>query len=173
MKLLSDILMHNHETSTELILGIKNQKHSAISQLYDDYSPALYSFIIKTVPAQDNAETILKAVFYKVWNDIEAYNLKGGSLFVWLLNITRDEVINTLLQSESVQKLKPSGSQALGYQLLPVEAFYSGLSLIEKTILSLRHCKDFSVGEISALLQLPAKLIERKLREALKKQKRI
>ena len=64
-------------------LQLRNEK--AFSQLYDSYSPALFSEVKRIVKCQLTAEEILQNVFLKIWLNIEKYSREKSSLFTWMI----------------------------------------------------------------------------------------
>ena len=69
------------QLQNELIPAIKKREEAAFIKLYDIYSSALYSYILKMVLEEAKAELILKSTFVFVWKNIETYNNKQSSFF--------------------------------------------------------------------------------------------
>lgn len=73
---------------------LKTRSSSAFAQLYDKYSGALFGIICKMVQNVNVAEELLQDVFVKAWKNIDKYDMEKGSLFTWLLQITRNTCID-------------------------------------------------------------------------------
>ena len=78
----------------QIIQFLQLQDKRAISMLYDQYAGSLYGVAYKIVQSEQVAEDILQDVFIKVWQKGKDYNSAKGSLFTWLLNITRNRAID-------------------------------------------------------------------------------
>jgi RNA polymerase sigma-70 factor (ECF subfamily) len=68
-------LMHNDNA---LIDQLKNKDERALSLLYDKYSGAIYSVILKMIKDEGKAQNILQDTFMTVWNKAESYNSEKG-----------------------------------------------------------------------------------------------
>jgi RNA polymerase sigma factor (sigma-70 family) len=69
---------------------LKAKNREAFAELYDRYSPALFGFICKLVKNQRMAEELLQRAFIKIWKNIDNYDESKGTLFAWILRITRN-----------------------------------------------------------------------------------
>ena len=77
--------------------------------LYDHYSGAIYSVILRIIRNEEIAEEILQDVFLKFWNKIGSYDADKGRLFTWMLNIARNQSIDRT-RSKEVGKDRKTGS---------------------------------------------------------------
>jgi RNA polymerase sigma factor (sigma-70 family) len=75
---------------------LKTRSCDAFAKLYDRYSAALYGIICRMVCNSNTGEELLQDVFVKVWKNIDKYDTAKGSLFTWLLQITRNTCIDYL-----------------------------------------------------------------------------
>ena len=60
----------------------------AISDLYDQYSPALYGMILRIVKSHSKAEAIVEHTFLKILEEIDTYR-KLTTFFTWMCSIAR------------------------------------------------------------------------------------
>ena len=74
----------------ELVQGLKDKNEEAFSVLYDAYAPSLLGIANKMVNNKPASEEILQDVFVKIWKHIHTYDIAKGSLFTWMVNITRN-----------------------------------------------------------------------------------
>ena len=63
-------LMQNDRT---LIQDLKNKDEHALALLYDKYSGAIYSVILKMIRDEGKAQNLLQDTFMTVWNKAENY----------------------------------------------------------------------------------------------------
>lgn len=75
---------------------LKNKDQMAYSRLYDMYSGVLYGIVCRILRGEDDAEDVLQDSFVKIWKNIDGYDERKGTLFTWLLNITRNTAIDFL-----------------------------------------------------------------------------
>ncbi len=81
-------------TEQELIVLLKAKQKKGFDLLYNRYSNVLYDITLKIVHDRDIAQDVLQDSFVKVWTHIAFYEPSKGSLFTWLLNITRNTAID-------------------------------------------------------------------------------
>ncbi len=97
----SQSITNNHASAATvdtaiLVHMIKSRNEKGFHILYDNYSGALFSIIIKLVRRTDVAEDVLQEVFLKIWKHIDGYDPARGTLFTWMLNIARYNAIDYL-----------------------------------------------------------------------------
>jgi RNA polymerase sigma factor (sigma-70 family) len=68
--------------------------------LYDHYSGALYSVVLRVIRNEDIAQEVLQDAFLKIWAKIETYDSTKGRLFTWMLNVTRNLAIDKTRSKE-------------------------------------------------------------------------
>jgi RNA polymerase sigma-70 factor (ECF subfamily) len=86
-----------------LVAGLRACDNSFLDYLYDHYSGALYSVILRVVRDEDVAQEVLQDAFLKIWNKIDSYDSSKGRLFTWMLNVTRNLAIDRT-RSREIQK---------------------------------------------------------------------
>ena len=86
---------------------------TAFEYLYDHYSAALYSVVLRVVRQQDIAEEVLQDTFLKIWDRMSSYDASKGRLFTWMLNIARNQAIDRTRSREMSQLRKTDDIQNL------------------------------------------------------------
>jgi len=86
---------------------IIGQDQKAFCKLYCSYSNVLLAEITKRIKSKETAEDLLQDVFTTIWQKGYQYNPAKGSLYTWMISITRNRCIDYLR--------KPK----FGYQCLP------------------------------------------------------
>lgn len=84
---------------------LKAKNREAFSTLYDQYSATLFNIIGKIVRNTKASEELLQDIFIKVWKNIDRYDASKGTLFTWMLNITRNTCIDYLRSSRHKREL--------------------------------------------------------------------
>ena len=75
-------LMQNDNT---LIQDLKNKDERALSLLYDNYSGAIYSVILKMIRDEGKAQDLLQETFMTVWDKAESYDADKGRFYTWVI----------------------------------------------------------------------------------------
>lgn len=71
---------------------LRSDDHSKFEKLYDHYAPAMYGWILKSIPDTDSAEFILCSSFQKVIQCIDQYNPEKCGFLTWLIQISNKEI---------------------------------------------------------------------------------
>lgn len=79
-----------------LILKLQNRDESALSLLYDRYSPALYGVIVRLCRDEQMAENLLQDTFVTIWEKSEAYDFDKGRFYTWAYRIAKNKTLNFL-----------------------------------------------------------------------------
>jgi RNA polymerase sigma factor (sigma-70 family) len=88
---------------------LRARDKSAFEYLYDRYSSAIYSVVLKVIRTEAVAEEVLQDVFLKFWNRIDTYDSEKGKLFTWMLNIARNQAIDRTRSKELSKSRKTDG----------------------------------------------------------------
>ncbi len=89
--------MYHSETHQELVALLLQKNKEGFTIIYDKYAPTLYAILLKLVGNNATiAEDLLQESFTKIWNNVEQYEPQQGSIFTWMLQITRDNANNYL-----------------------------------------------------------------------------
>ncbi|CAN5323414.1 sigma-70 family RNA polymerase sigma factor [soil metagenome] len=89
-----------------LIERLSRRDPTALDYLYDHYSGALYSVVLRIVRKEEVAEECLQDVFIKIWDRMVSYDPSKGRLFTWMLNIARNQAIDKTRSKEMSQGRK-------------------------------------------------------------------
>lgn len=79
-----------------LVQMVQSKSERGFNILYDRYSNALYSKLIKIVGHTEVADDLLQDTFVKIWKNINQFDPAKGALFTWMLNIARNQAIDYL-----------------------------------------------------------------------------
>jgi RNA polymerase sigma-70 factor (ECF subfamily) len=79
-----------------LVAGVRSGDEHAMAQLYDRYSPVVYSVALRVLADTGAAEDVLQEVFLQLWRNPAAFDSNRGSLGAWLAVIARNRSIDAL-----------------------------------------------------------------------------
>ncbi len=177
--------MSQYDDMPFLISSLKAKDEKAFAYLYDHYSTALYGIIFKVVNDDDDAADVLQEAFISIWKSIETYDsAKGGSLFTWMLNISRNKAIDRYRQKSRVREnqtdYKIVHTQSEHFKSTTLNTDKIGLNtLIDKLkpdlkeMIELHYFKGFTHQEITDKTQLPLGTVKTKIRTAMKDLKQL
>jgi DNA-directed RNA polymerase specialized sigma24 family protein len=99
-------MLHSYNPEfPQLTKLLRSGDPSKFEKLYDHYAPALYGWILKSIPDQGSAEELLCRTFQKVIECIELYKPEKCGFLTWLIQISNKEI----------QSYKGNHSQILRY----------------------------------------------------------
>ncbi len=90
----------------KFIQELKSRNEAAFSKLYDNYSGALYGILFRMLGKEEIAQDCLQESFVKIWKNIDAYDRSKGTIFTWMLNISRNHAIDMLRSKNMRQKIQ-------------------------------------------------------------------
>lgn len=165
-------------TEQELITALQNNKKEAFEFLYDRYSSALYGIIMKIVKDEEKAADVMQDAFLKIWKNIGGYSAEKGTLFTWMLNVSRNTAIDRLrvdIKKENVISLDHVGESDLSSGVIfnPIPSTIDIRAIVqrllpEKSILiDLVYFQGYTHEEVSEKLCLPLGTVKSRIRKAL------
>ena len=164
--------------SKQLCELLKTRSSNAFAQLYDKYSGALYGIICRMVQNANVAEELLQDVFVKVWKNIDKYDTEKGSLFTWLLQITRNTCIDHMRTKQhkfrfnadiDTQKEKVASQHEGSYNFENTELRNLAFKLEYKyrQIIDLVYFWGYSQEEVAQMLNIPLGTVKTRSRAGL------
>jgi RNA polymerase sigma-70 factor (ECF subfamily) len=176
---------NNPLTDAEIMLKVAGYDSKALEQLYDRYSPILYTLIKKIVTEKESAEEILSDVFVIVWRQIDQFDFKTNNVYTWLVTLARNKAIDVL--NRKVGKLMPDYDDDYEKEnILPklspeiqalelkevlnkkekLEKALNSLTDAQKYVLDLSYYGGMDLAEIAGKMNIPAGTVKSKLQVA-------
>lgn len=143
--------------------------------LYSHYSAALYGILVKIVNDTAVAEDLLQDVFVKVWKNSDKYSETKGTIFTWLLNITRNTGID-YLRSRQHKKVRNTVPVEDGHYALTedkheisrdAKQLINHLDDKHREVLDLLFLKGHTQQEAATILQIPLGTVKTRARNAI------
>ncbi len=169
--------MNEPKPELQLVERVKAGSQQAFEQLYDQYSAALLGVAVRVLGGnQPVAEDVLQEAFVKIWKNIERFDSSKGTIFTWMLNITRNTAIDKLrnlniqpIQSlnENVSSINVSENFAINTDVIGVEDAVNTLKPEYRQMIDLAYFGGYTQEEISEKLDIPLGTVKTRTRAAL------
>jgi RNA polymerase sigma factor (sigma-70 family) len=161
------------------VTRLKKKDQSALDYLYDHYSGAIYGVIFRILKKEETAEEVLQDVFLRVWDKIESYDSTKGKLFTWMINIARNQAIDSTRSKENSKSRKTDDIDYLVSRIdiqehsqLPVDAIglkevLQRLTEEQQFIISQLYLKGYTQSEVAEEFNIPLGTVKTRLRLAM------
>lgn len=174
------------ETDDELITASIAGDERALSILMDRYLSPVYSFALSITSNKEDAEDIAQETFFKAWKNLKRFKL-GAPFKTWLFAIARNTAIDYARKKKPAlfaELIHPLADEDIEHSLADttpqpdvlfetterVEFITHALSLLSplyREILTLHYREEFTLQEISGLLDIPLNTVKSRDRRAL------
>ena len=166
-------------TQDELIVLIRSRDQKAFSYLYDNYSQALFNVINYIVNDVEESEDVIQNVFLKIWNNFDSYDTSKGRLYTWMLNIARNQAIDSKRSKHQKikSKIQNTGDAVYERNSLYVENdthesigfknILNNLKEDHQVIIDMAYYEGYTQEEISQKLNMPLGTVKTKVRQAI------
>lgn len=104
------VLTNDKERDREIMARIKAGDQEALSELYDHYNRLLFGLILSILKKRAEAEDILQEVFTNIWQKAEQFDLERGTVYTWIVSLTRNKSIDRLRSKVYKEQKKQSTS---------------------------------------------------------------
>jgi RNA polymerase sigma-70 factor (ECF subfamily) len=162
----------------ELVSLLKSNNKTSFEYLYDQYVPGLYGTVCKIIKDEHLANDVIQDSFIKIWKNIGQYDPEKGTLFTWMLNITRRTAIdrlrtglkhNSTFSWEQISEDDYS-AEAIINPLVPaldLRGLLEGLLPDKKKLIELVYFEGYTHQEACEHLGLPLGTVKSRIRKAL------
>jgi RNA polymerase sigma-70 factor (ECF subfamily) len=163
-----------------LIKRLCQRDPAALDYLYDHYSGALYSTVLRIVRKEEVAEEVLQDVFIKIWDRMASYDSSKGRLFTWMLNIARNQAIDKTRSREMSQGRKTDDIDNLVNRIDRQESAQSSIETIgikemltklpedQRFVIDHLYLKGFTQSELAEEFGIPLGTVKTRTRMAMK-----
>jgi RNA polymerase sigma-70 factor, ECF subfamily len=178
---------HNNHAAEEdkaYMLRIATGDEAAFEALYDRYSRLLYSILLSVLRQPTEAQDMLQELFLHIWHQAKQFNQERGSVYSWLVTMTRNRAIDRLRSKSFREKMQESSNDE-AMMLVPDsditaldsislaedrERIHAALAQIpaeQRDALMLAYFQGYTQTEIAELLQTPLGTIKTRMRQGL------
>lgn len=163
------------QNDTTLIQQLKNRDERALAQLYDKYSGAIYSVIIKMIRDEGKAQNLLQDTFITVWEKAEHYDAAKGRFYTWVYRIAKNKTLNVLRKSDPLIQTDDFSVYGNKGDVIRIESEYlelngavTTLAAHHKEAIELVYFKGLTHKEAHQEMDVPLGTFKSYIRQALK-----
>jgi RNA polymerase sigma-70 factor, ECF subfamily len=161
-----------------LVSLLQSKDERGFSILYDNYSSALYGVILKIVRSEEVAADVMQDAFVKIWKNIEGYNRSKGTLFTWILNVTRNAAIDRIRSQEfqnsqknqdletSINFIDNQGSSQFDVDAIGIRKVVENLRPEHQQMIDLLYFQGYTQAEVSEEFGIPLGTVKTRVKAA-------
>ncbi len=166
-----------------LVAAVADGRQEAVAEMYDRFHRPCYSFAVRMVGGQGEAEEVTQEVFVRAWRSARNYDASKASVQGWLLSITRNLCIDEL------RRRRRRAAESAGLENVPeptaaertdveaerlmlrdeVRAALQSLSPEQRSAIELVYFHGLTSQEVGEALNVPAPTVRSRLRLGLLK----
>ena len=159
-----------------LVSAIRFGDEQAMAQLYERYSPIVYSVALRVLGNTAAAEDVLQEVFMQLWRSPQMFDASRGSLPGWLAVITRNRAIDSLRKrrpeadiNEVVVSVEPDLVSSAGWSraLEKIRGVLGGMPALQRSALEMAFFDGLTHSEIAQMTGEPLGTVKTRIRAGL------
>ncbi len=167
----------------DLIALVAAGKEDALGVLYDRFHRQCFSFSLRILGGEQDAEEAVQETFVRVWRNAEKYDSSRAGVASWILSITRNLCIDEIRRRRRRVPEMPSFDDAfevaspdrtdvaaereiVGQQ---VRGALGSLSSEQRSAIELVYFHGLTSQEVGRILEVPAPTVRSRLRLGLLK----
>ncbi|MFO7167980.1 MAG: sigma-70 family RNA polymerase sigma factor [Chloroflexota bacterium] len=149
-------------SESELVSRAKAGDHSAVTQIYERYAPAIYRYIYFRVGEAELAEDLQADVFLRMLEGIHRYEDRGWPISAWLYRIAHDRTVDTMRRRRIRQHVPleawggacegPEQTVSAQLDFEEVSRVMNDLTDEQRQVLHLRFMRELSIQEVASRL---------------------
>jgi RNA polymerase sigma-70 factor (ECF subfamily) len=160
-----------------LVERFRNGDRGAFARLVERYQGPLYNAAYRVLGNAEDASDILQAVFLRVAERVDEYDPQY-KFFSWVYRIALNESLNLKRRNLREAPLEeeaeiadddssdPEWQASAAERSARIQRAMMGMTMEDRTVLTLRHFSDCSYREIGYILGLEEKTVKSRLFEA-------
>jgi len=173
-------------TDAEIMLKIAGYDSKALEQLYDRYTPLLYTLIKKIIPEKETAEEVLSEVFVIIWRRIDHFDFSSSNVYTWMVTLARNKAIDVKNRTigkvteeytddyekeKILPKLSPEIESVELEEVLgmkeKIEGAMKSLTDAQRYVIELSYFEGLDESGIAEKLKIPSSTVKSKLQVAI------
>jgi len=178
---------NNNNSDKEIILKVAGNESKALEELYDRYSPVLFTLINKIVQNKPAAEEILSDVFVIIWQKNNLFDSEAGNVYTWMINLARNKAIDFVKRNRNPEEMKEYNDEYENENIIPhlsssaepldldkvlsmkdkINNSFNKLTDAQQYVLNLAYYRGYNEEEIARELNIPLPTVKFKISLAL------
>jgi len=159
-----------------LVSAVRSGDDQAMAQLYERYSPIVYSVALRVLGDTAAAEDILQEVFLQLWRNPDVFDASRGSLPGWLAVIARNRAIDSLRKrrpetnvSDVIVSIEPDLASGAEWSraLEKIRSALASMSSPQRSALEMAFFEGLTHAEIATKTGEPLGTIKTRIRAGL------
>ncbi|MCF8263564.1 MAG: sigma-70 family RNA polymerase sigma factor [Melioribacteraceae bacterium] len=167
---------------------VKARESRALEELYERYSPLIYTLVKKILGDIDLTNKTLIEIFTIIWRKAEKSSAAKGNIYAWLIQLTRNKAVDIARRSRDNEFSQvPYDDEYEDFFIIPtfsekmdsldiatameirlnIEKALAKLTDTQKYVIHLAYYDGFTLDEISKKLSLPVETLRTKVMTAL------
>ncbi|MCR9066789.1 MAG: sigma-70 family RNA polymerase sigma factor [Cytophagales bacterium] len=166
---------------SQLLALLKDKDERGFDILYQNYSNVLYGVIIRILKDEDEAKDMLQEVFVRIWNRIDKYDRSKGRLYTWMINLTRNFVIdrlrsadyknhqkNNFVRDDNVIIIDSKYSSSQNIDVIGLQGMVTKLNEDHRKLIQKIYFEGFTQADLAEELGIPLGTLKTRIRAAIK-----
>jgi len=174
---------NNNYSDKEIILKVAGNDSKALEELYDRYSPVLFTLINKIVQDKPAAEEILSDIFVIIWQKIELFDSEAGNVYTWIINLARNKAIDFAKRNRNPEDMEEYSDEYENENIIPhlssaaepmdldkvlsmkdkISDSFNKLTDAQQYVLNLAYYEGYNEEEIARELNIPLSTVKSKI----------
>ena len=177
----------NNNSDKEIILKVAGNDSKALEELYDRYSPVLFTLINKIVQDKSAAEELLSDIFVIIWQKNSLFDSEAGNVYTWMINLARNKAIDFVKRNRNLEEMEEYSDKYENENIIPhlsssaepmdldkvlsmkdkINDSFNKLTEAQQYVLNLAYYKGYNKEEIARELNIPLPTVKIKISLAL------
>ena len=178
---------NNNLSDKEILLKVAGNESKALEELYDRYSPVLFTLINKIVQEKSAAEDLLSDIFVIIWQKINLFDSETGNIYTWMINLARNKAIDYVKRKSNPEEMEEYSDEYENQYIIPhlsssaeqidldkvlsmkdkINDSFNKLTEAQQYVLNLAYYKGYNKEEIARELNIPLPTVKIKISLAL------
>lgn len=175
---------NRNEEPAQWVAAMARGERQALARFYDEFSRPVYSLAARMLGDQVEAQDLVQEIFLQVWLTAGSYEPGRGTVFSWLVTLTRNRAIDRIrkrrrradLLAGAAPELQPAGTDNeadsasalwLRERAGAVQAALADVPPDQKQAIELAYFGGLTQQEIAARLNEPLGTIKARIRRGL------
>jgi RNA polymerase sigma-70 factor (ECF subfamily) len=177
-------LSERNEVDVKILQRVRQGEEPALAELYQRYIQILYSLAMRILQSSEETEDLMQEIFLQVWNKAASYEANKGTVYTWLVTITRNRAIDrmrstsyrhhsravdveTIMLAADSRSSNPHSNTVLMEEQRSVVNALQRLTPDQQKVIGLAYYEGYSQSQIAEALNIPLGTVKTRMRKGL------